>query len=466
MALDEVPPMVLTVPLSFTSLAIAIAVLGVSGIVVFTLSRRERAREVARATGPALTVSNPLSRVSANFVALEAVGEAMIDAGYTVNTVHSALEDIARVNGYPRTEIVVMPTALFVSARSSGELRTGVVSSGHTPLLLHQLDDLDRIVGQARTGEVDARQARALIRLMRVSRAPFPAVVRVIAYVFLCAALAVLLGASWGGLLVAAVLGSIVGTVLLLTAGLPRIHAPILTVGLSFMCAGVVFLLARWELDPGVLPSLIAPLVILLPGGLLTTGVVELATGQMVSGAARVAAGFMQLVLLAVGIVAGAALVGIPYIELNEAKQPLGPIAPWIAVAVFGVAIVINRGGRARSIPWIMLVLYVAYAAQVIGDIFFGGVLSAFVGAFAMTPVAGFVARLPSGPAAPVSFLPGFWMLVPGALGLVGVTTILDGDGSGAATIVTTVSTMVAVALGVLSGSALTERFRSPRTLL
>lgn len=449
---------------------IAIVVLALSALVVLVIRRREIARTATgTATGTATvpaTSTVPVTAATADFIALEIVGEAMIDAGYTVMTVHSTLEEIARVNGYPRTEIVVMPTALFLSSRSAGELHTGVVSSGHTPLLLHQLDDLDRIVEQTRSGVVTVRGARSLIGMMRVSPSPFPPGARIVAYIFLCAALAVLLGGSWNSVMVAALLGSVVGSVLQRTAELPRAQVPLLTVGLAFLCAVTVFFLARIGLDPGLLPTLIAPLVVLLPGGLLTTGVIELATGQMVSGASRVASGFMQLVLLAAGIVAGATLVGVPAIELTGAYQPLGPIAPWIAVAVFGAAIVINRGGRLSSIPWIVLVLYVAYAAQVLGDVFFGGVISGFVGAFAMTPVAAFISRLPSGPAAPVTFLPGFWMLVPGALGLVGVTSLLDGDGSGAVTIVTTVVTMVAIALGILSGSALSGQFRPPRILL
>jgi uncharacterized membrane protein YjjB (DUF3815 family) len=103
-------------------------------------------------------------------------------------------------------------------------------------------------------------------------------------------------------------------------------------------------------------------------------------------------------------------------------------------------------------------VLYVAYGAQVLGDIFFGGVLSAFVGALAMTPVAALVARQRTGPAAFVSFLPAFWLLVPGSLGLVGVATILDGDSAGLNTLLTTASTMVAIALGTLAGSAVSSR--------
>lgn len=460
--LDGFPPAISMGSVPVASWGIALVVLAISGLVLFAVRRREVAR-VARLTPTPVTGR---AAVAVDLAALESIGEAMIDAGYTVMTVQAALEEIARVNGYPRAEIVVMPTALFISTRSNGELRTGVVSSGHTVLPLNQLDDLDQVVTRARAGELDAGQAGTLIRAIRTEPSPSSSGVRVAAYVILCAALAVLLGASWMGVAIASVLGAGVGTVLLLTSTLSPSTEPIVTVGLSFGCAVIVFLLARTGLDPGVLPSLIAPLVVLLPGALLTTGVVELATGQMVSGAARVAAGFIQLVLLAAGIVAGASLVGIPRIQLTESSQPLGPLAPWIAVAVFGAAVVINRGGRVRSIGWIVLVLYIAYAAQVLGDVFLGGVLSAFVGAFAMTPVAAFVSRIPSGPAAPVTFLPGFWMLVPGALGLVGVTGILGGDGSGASTVVTTVSTMVAIALGVLSGSALAGRLGASRAPL
>jgi len=224
-----------------------------------------------------------------------------------------------------------------------------------------------------------------------------------------------------------------------------------------------VFLLSRTSLDFGVLPALIAPLAMLLPGALLTTSVIELSTGQMISGAGRLAAGGMQLVLLALGIVAAAALVGIPAIELSKAETPLGPIGPWLAVAVFGLGVVLNKSARIRSLGWILLVLYVAYGAQVIGNLFLGGVLSAFVGAAAMTPVATIVARQRSGPPAMVSFTPAFWLLVPGALGLVGVTTLLDGDSSGVQTLMTTASTMVAIALGVLVGWALIGMFRRMR---
>ena len=252
----------------------------------------------------------------------------------------------------------------------------------------------------------------------------------------------------------AGLLGLAVGTVLLLTERLGSSSQALVVVAVSLIVSLIVLLVAR-VLDPGVLSALVAPLVILLPGGLLTVGVIELATGQIMSGAARVAAGAMRLLLLATGIVGASALVGIPAFQ-PAGPNPLGPVAPWIAVALFGLGITVYQCARPRAIGWIVIVLYVAYGAQVLGDVLFDGVLSALVGAAAMTPVALVIARQRTGPPALVSFLPAFWLLVPGALGLIGVASVLDGDLGGASTIITTIATMIAIALGVLLGLATT----------
>jgi len=81
-------------------------------------------------------------------------------------------------------------------------------------------------------------------------------------------------------------------------------------VSFAFLVAVVVALLARTELDPAVLPPILGALVTFIPGGLLTTAVLELATGQMISGGGRFVYGSLQLVLLSLGIVGGLQLVG------------------------------------------------------------------------------------------------------------------------------------------------------------
>lgn len=446
---------------------IAAIVLGTCVIILFALRRRserdiEASGAAAAGTGsmPVMPSSSP--DAASTLAATEAVGEAMIDAGFSVVTVRQVLEDMTRVNGLPRSEVVVFPTALLVSARGDEELRTGAITSGESKLLMSQVDHLQHTVDAARTGVLDPPSTIERIRQMRELPPPYSPLQRVLGYILLSAGLSVLLGASWYGIAFAAALGAGVGALLLVGERIPRRYGALLTVGIAFGVSLSIFLLLRGPFGPDILPALIAPLVVLLPGALLTTAVIELSTGQMMSGAGRLAAGGMQLVLLAAGIVAAGALVGVPGFDFEEQPDALGPIAPWIAVAVFGVGIVVHQCAPRRSLGWILLVVYVAYGAQVLGDIFLGGVLSALVGALVVTPITAIVARQPRGPAALVSFMPAFWLLVPGALGLVGVASVLTGDVNGMSTLVTTISTMVAIALGVLAGSALTSRMQRP----
>ena len=112
--------------------------------------------------------------------------------------------------------------------------------------------------------------------------------------------------------------------------------------------------------------------------------------------------------------------------------------------------------GKPRSLGWMLLVLYVAFAGQVLGGLLIGSYLSGFVGAAVMTPVAVFAAGQRSGPPTMVTFLPAFWLLVPGAVALVGVTQVMgDTRDAGVTSILTAGVTFVAIALGVVFGSAL-----------
>ena len=430
---------------------VALAVLAAASIVVLRLARPATDTALPE-EGAAETPVGPDADV---LVAMAVTGEALIDSGFDVTEVQADLDKMGRAYGVPNAEIVVLPTAVLVSARAGGQLRTGVVSSGRIRLRLHQTEELVDVVRGAQAGAVDPRRVYDRIVAIRAQAPPFAPSLQLVGHVLTTVGLAIILGASWLGLAVSACLGALAGALLLLGKRMPSRFEALMNVATSFAVALVVLLLVRVGVQLDVLPCLIAPLVILLPGALLTTSVIELVTGQMISGAGRLAAGAAQLVLLGLGILAAAALVGVPAIDVTETPSPLGPAGPWLAVAVFGIGIVLNQCARPTSLGWILLVLYVAYGAQVLGGLAFGGVLSAFVGAAAMTPVAAFVARQRTGPPMIVSFTPAFWLLVPGALGLVGVAALLHGDTSGTSIVTTTVLTMVAIAVGVMVGRAL-----------
>ena len=97
--------------------------------------------------------------------------------------------------------------------------------------------------------------------------------------------------------------------------------------------------------------------------------------------------------------------------------------------------------------------LYAAWASQFLTNGLLGGYVSALIGATVMTVVSVVVSRLPTAMPAHASFLPGFWLLVPGALGLIGLTELAGGGGG--QDVVATIGSIFAIALGVLCGTQL-----------
>jgi uncharacterized membrane protein YjjB (DUF3815 family) len=107
-------------------------------------------------------------------------------------------------------------------------------------------------------------------------------------------------------------------------------------------------------------------------------------------------------------------------------------------------------------LPWLLLVLLIALAGQAAGSQIAGGYLAGFFGALAMTPVAYAIQRWPSAPPAMVSILPAYWLLVPGALGLMKLTELVSETSRGTINdIGKTIYTLIAIALGVTVGQAI-----------
>ncbi len=466
---DSSQPSVSTSDIPTGSIVLAVLVLAGGGVVLARWRGKElvglgahsgddRPAEAAPGTaggGAAVAeVRTAVDTVTLDFL-LE-LGEGLIDAGDAVHNVTGTLQEIAKVNGISNLGAIVLPTALILSVPGADDVTTEVSVAGTTKLRLDQVEALIDVAQRAERGDLNPIDGRRILTEIREQPPVFSPIVQVVGSAVAAGGLALILRGGWPEVPIAAGLGALVGLLNRLTAGRRYLYRPFWPLLASFVVSAATFAALR-ATDLVAFPTLVAPLITFLPGALLTIAVLELATGQIIAGASRLAAGVFQLILLALGIVAGARFVGVPPDAVGS--PPEGPIAvagPWVGVAVFGLGVSWSQGLRRTSWVWIVVVLYAAYAGQVIGGLFFGGELSSFFGAVAMTPIAVLLARLSLGPPTLVTFLPAFWMLVPGALGLEGVTRIIGDERiNGTAPLTTTVTSMVGIALGILLGLAL-----------
>lgn len=172
----------------------------------------------------------------------------------------------------------------------------------------------------------------------------------------------------------------------------------------------------------------IAAIVVLLPGLSFTSALAELAMRHLAAGSARLMGTMAVLLTMAIGVGIGdrTALLcwgAVPHVE----PVRLGLAWHLLALAASSFAfVVLLRASRAQA-PWVLVAVLLGYGGARLGGATLGGELGAFVGAFAVTAAANLYARIWRRPAAVVR-TPGLLLLVPGSLGLKGLTTALAGD--------------------------------------
>lgn len=449
-------------PLALTGVVVMLAAIA-AGIAWYVKTRAAGRRAAGRPaqTAAAPEVAQPASPTDRRDLLrfLTVLGEAMLDISAPLIQVNHTLRKVASAGGEPKAAIITLPTALLVSVSGVEDSATAAIGGGERDIDLSQMQGVTEVADQAGDGRLTPRDGLARLSAIADADYPYPAVVQVAGYTGMSIGIALLLGANPLDLVVAAVLGVLTAVVLRWTARFDPVYSAMVVLATAFVVAVITFLLARTGWDLNLLAVLVPPLITFLPGAQLTNGTIDLVTKQIVSGSSRLASGFMQLALLAVGITAAASLLGVPASLTRNAQSVFGPLAPWAGVLIYGTGLVFYKAARPGARRWILLVLIVAYAGQVVGGVLFGSAVSAMVGAFFMTPAAMIVSTRPTGPPPLVSFLPAFWLLVPGALGLVGVTTAVGGGSSAVATLITTATTLVTISLGVLAGLAVSRPF-------
>ena len=391
------------------------------------------------------------------------LGVALTLTGDAVSEVQGSLRSIAAAYGYDHARISIFPTLLIVVI-SDGETAGLRVIDSLAALRLDQASDVIRLADRAGAAKIDADAARAELERILATRPRFGPVASIASHSVLTVGLGLVIHPAAVDLSVYAALGALVGAMKVWAARFVG-GGYLLAVVAAAVVSGIAFL-AHGGNEAASLRLVIPPLVTFLPGALLTMGTVDLAMGETVAGASRFLAGLLQFALLAIGIVLGAQLVGDPHSGpvAGSAADTLGWWSPWLGVLVFGAGIFVHNVAPKGSLPWLMIVLFAAWIGQFVGELVLDATLSGFVGAAVMVPIAHAVSRMPAAPPAHVMFLPAFWLLVPGTIGLIGITELVGANHeAGTENFVSSVVATGSVALGILVGTTIVRLGRALR---
>lgn len=397
---------------------------------------------------------------------LSRLGHLLLSTGEAVSVIEELLRRIAEAHRATRVNVIAFPTVLFVKFEGEGGTQIDFTGDEGLVLRFDQIEDVFDLARAAADPAFDLAHGVERVEAILASKPLYPAAVSLLGYVMVTIGIALVLQPAPGVVGLATALGLAVGALQIFARSHGGVLRTLLPTISAFMVTVIALELAKFGYAESPIRVLIASLVIFLPGGLMAVAAMDLAYGDVMSGSSRFVTGVLQLVFLMLGMLVAASLVGLPHEKIlaeSRSDVRLGPWAPWLGAAFFGVGHVLYYSSRPRNLPWILAAIAIAYTAQRAGNAAFGGYMGGLIGAIAVTPASYFIQYRLRGPPATVTLLPSLWLLLPSSLALIGLGEIAsDNPQAGIAQFVATVFSIVAIAFGTLIGSGLYNQYVDP----
>lgn len=361
-------------------------------------------------------------------------------------------------------EVFSTPTSVTIGFGEEGEQHVVLIRVQPDEINLSRLIEVDAIGAQVGCGELTASEGtRALRRAVR-RRPRFDAATSLASVAVASGCAARFFNGGWNEIWAATILGFVVGAVVMLSTSSAR-SARLVDFLSGFIAATLAWIVAglTGAIEPFI--TTLAAVIVLIPGLSITVAVSELSTRNLVSGTARLTGAITILLLLAFGVAVGGQTGA--YIMTGD-RAGIGeiatePLAAWTIVPTLIIAsaafVVIFHARWRDYVPIVVVALAGFFAARAAStstpEYSGGGVdLAALAGGFTVALLSNAWSRLRDLPSA-VTALPGLILLVPGSIGMRGVTSLLADDlDSGVATSFKMLITAVSLVAGLLIAHA------------
>ena len=258
-----------------------------------TSPRDPPARRRATAAGPSTA---PATESSAVLFIVE-LAEVLTRAGEPEGLVQPRAARIARMDGVPEAHVVVLPNFTLAAAERRAPVALESTAPSEADFRLDQMAAVERVARLADQAAVQPEDSLRALDEARAIRHRFGTVGIVAGHVVITLGLCLILQPSPLVLLTSAFFGLLVGLMKLRARTAPTLRV-LMPIAAATLVSLIAFVIAPDKATQESMRALIPPLVTFLPGGLITSGTLDLIAGHLISGASRLVAGTMQLVLL------------------------------------------------------------------------------------------------------------------------------------------------------------------------
>jgi uncharacterized membrane protein YjjP (DUF1212 family) len=321
---------------------------------------------------------------------------------------------------------------------------------------LYKLCEADRIAEDVMAGHVGISEGHAQLRALTRPASRRQRAMQVFGYGLASASVGGLLRLPWLDIATAALIGLLIGLLVLAAQRRPRLQEA--SDAVAGVIAGFVAIMVSSLIAPLNLNTVtIAALIVLLPGMTLTNAVNELTSGHLVSGTARFAGALTTVLKLTIGTVIAFKVAQFAGFQPEvRASRPQPDWVEGVALCFGAFAFAVLFRAARRDYLTVMFAAATGYLVARFGGQMFGSPAGVFLAALVTSALGNAYARWVKRPGAVVR-VPGIILLVPGSVALRGVITLvqqqnIDAGGEAALAVLNTLMALIA---GLLFGNLL-----------
>ncbi|MEP6991264.1 MAG: threonine/serine exporter family protein [bacterium] len=385
------------------------------------------------------------------------MGRALHTSGTTAQRLEDSLALLARGLGIVHAQFFSTPTSIMCAFGELERQETHLLRLAPAGPNIGRLSKLDRVVNDVLDATISTPEALALVERIEAEPSPYGSLTTVFAFGLGSAGIARILGGGVKEIVLGAVLGVITGALEAAAERRPafeRVYEPIAAFAAAFIATSVAALLGPY----GSSTAILAGIIVLLPGLVLTNAVRELAERHLASGTARLAGATMILLGLVFGVALGDRLA----VLLFGATHELAPAAlPWwtmaVAILAAGMSFVVILKAERRDTGWIVAAGAASYLFASTSVRLAGPELGLFIAALFDGVAATFWGQWRNRPQS-VVLVPAILMLVPGSVGFRSLNSLLERNViAGVQTAFTMVLAATALSAGLLVATSVSE---------
>lgn len=376
---------------------------------------------------------------------------ALVSSSYPAPQADTTIMRLAAAYG-TQPQVALLPTMVLSQANERSSPKMRVVRNTYR---FDQMTSAQSVIAQATVNTPDPRTVAESLRKVRDARPLYSRWVRLLGYGLSSLGYGAVFRLDIPALIGAFVIGIVVGALVLSLSRTPRYAAllPLLaTFASGIMVAGAAIVLDR----PDPVRLIALPVLILLPGAVITSSIIELVSGYMISGASR----FIYAVVILASMAFGGALAitasGLPGSRLEDLTTTLTPVwVAWAGVALYGLGTFLYFCTPLHLWMPTLAVMLASFAISLLVQPALSAPLAAGLAtAFGLIAAWAINARLGGGPGDLAIFLPTFWLIVPGTTGFVAITGELVSADDLSSVASSAGLTFFAMAVGIMIASA------------